>query len=46
MVNPNSDLGKWLGVYATLGVVALISVLFGTWYDGSFFYKARVLTSL
>ncbi|KXH67726.1 ABC transporter [Colletotrichum salicis] len=28
---PNQDLGKWLGVYATLGVGSVASVLFGMW---------------
>ncbi|UNI16453.1 hypothetical protein JDV02_002885 [Purpureocillium takamizusanense] len=29
--NPNSDLGKWLGVYAVLGVGAVAACLIGTW---------------
>ncbi|KAK1728546.1 ABC transporter [Colletotrichum acutatum] len=28
---PNQDLGKWLGVYAALGVGSVASVLFGMW---------------
>ncbi|KAK1984403.1 ABC transporter [Colletotrichum cereale] len=28
---PNQDLGKWLGVYAALGVGSVLSVLFGMW---------------
>ncbi|GKT57765.1 ABC multidrug transporter [Colletotrichum tofieldiae] len=28
---PNQDLGKWLGVYAALGVGSVVSVLFGMW---------------
>lgn len=28
---PNEDLGKWLGVYAALGVGSVASVLFGMW---------------
>ncbi|GKT46470.1 ABC transporter ecdL [Colletotrichum spaethianum] len=28
---PNQDLGKWLGVYAALGVGSGVSVLFGMW---------------
>ncbi|WYZ37828.1 hypothetical protein EsH8_II_001334 [Colletotrichum jinshuiense] len=28
---PNQDLGKWLGVYAALGIGSVVSVLFGMW---------------
>ena len=28
---PNGDLGKWLGVFVTLGVGMNVSILFGMW---------------
>ena len=28
---PNANLGKWLGVYAVLGICAITACLFGTW---------------
>jgi hypothetical protein len=31
-IAPNTDLGKWLGVYSALAIGAMISLLVGTWY--------------
>ncbi|MCJ1314026.1 hypothetical protein MMC25_007706 [Agyrium rufum] len=53
VISPNSDLGKWLGVYAAFSVAGLVALLIGLWdlfvqvvYNSGLYFHSKLATTV